>query len=232
MKRLLALMSFFVAFLVGCEVRLDSIASSNGKSEAQSMIDENIAPQSLIDSFERRDYDGVFKVINTAKKMRHQEYFAGVVKSFWYCASIEEGGGCSAEVNSFSQEPRVRLELADYLIQAARNKFLDDEGGDYVEYARSMVGYGDPEISSKAVRIIGIYSDPIDIPLFERILSKEDVFDFYSAAFALSKNCGAKEADVMMLAGSLTDRGLADYLIKSWLDWVDIRKVDCRELLK
>jgi len=192
-------------------------------SMRQHISDKSISPADLVKAIETRDIDATLKALGLIRKMSSPEPFLSVIKKYWDCQS----NICSAEVRDFVGDPKVKLEFADCLIQAKKNRRLAGSSSEYADYVRQILKEGRPEIFERAVIILGIYSDPEDIHFFVRVLQQEDVKSFSGAVFAISYSCAMKVNDIQDLAERFHDKEMARYLMETWSALSFVRKSAC-----
>lgn len=86
-------------------------------------------------------------------------------------------------------DPNVRLNLADILVQAARNGDITGEPADVHDFVRNTLDTGSPNLVSQAAITLSTFDREEDVPALERIAMQRDARTFRSVVVALSRMC-------------------------------------------
>jgi hypothetical protein len=88
-------------------------------------------------------------------------------------------------------DPGVRLNLADILLQAAKNGEITSEPADVHDFVRNTLDTGPPKLVSQAAITLSTFDQDEDVPALERIALQRDSRTFRSTIIALSRMCGS-----------------------------------------
>jgi hypothetical protein len=213
-----------VALLTGCQKEAASPELQKSEVRAEAAVDKSVGRDELVSTLASKDFDRTISLMNRIKRMRYQGDVLPLLSEVWQLnlaamPDVDKG---------FVTHPRIRLEVADVLMQASRNGAPNLEPAAYVDYARQHARSKDPDVARQAVLVLGVANDPVDIGLLAEILSVESEATFRAAAIALVRNCAVDEARVSRIADSLRSRELQADLRKSWTDAQGLRRHVCR----
>ncbi len=213
-----------LALLMSC--RQDTGSSEPQKSElrAETVADKAVGRDELVATLESKDFDRTISLMNRIKRMRYQGDLLPLLNDVW---QLNLASMPNVE-KAFVAHPRIRLEVADVLMQASRNGAPNLEPAAYRAYARQHATSKDPDVARQAVLVLGLANDPADIALLAEILGAETEAASRAAVISLVRNCAVDEARVMRIAGGLRSRELQADLRKSWTDAQGLRRHVCR----
>lgn len=86
-------------------------------------------------------------------------------------------------------DPGVRLNLADILLQAAKNGDIAREPADAHDFVRNTLDTGSPKLVGQAAITLSTFDRDEDVPALERIALQRDSRTFNSIVVALSRMC-------------------------------------------
>lgn len=205
--------------------RQDSVGSEPQTSKLHAEIhpDKAVARDELISTLASKDFDHTLSMMNRVKRMRYQGDMLPLLSDVWHLNLT-----AMPQVDkAFVAHPRIRLEVADVLMQASRNGAMGLEPTAYSAYARQHARSKDADIARQAILVLGVASDPADIALLTDILVEERESTFNAAALSLVRNCAVDERTILVIAEGLRKRALRDYFRKSWEDGQGLRSHVC-----
>ena len=137
----------------------------------------------------------VVRILNEVKRVGYRGDVLPLIANLW--------SGKSNDLPKSATEPDiVRIQLADILAQAYRNGFLTSLDSGIHPYARKLIASDDPQLVSSAVQVLAIIDDPTDVPLLERIASKEVRPTFRATVAALAEMCSPQADEALLRLGS------------------------------
>lgn len=143
------------------------------------------------------DVGKMVETMNQVKRVSYKSEIVPYVESLWF----RTAAGLSEDDWSFLNLPRVRLEVADVLVQASKNGMYSNDRKVFVEYARRYVGSNDLDAARQAIIILGVNDDRGDQILLTSI--------------GLEENNRTSDTALVLLAGMcLTDGESGDILSK------------------
>jgi hypothetical protein len=127
-----------VLLLAGCPgpTRDDSSRSASRQSNSAVAAAE-VSTQELTVVLASGQFEQTIKVMNRIKRMQHQGHLLPILVDVWD-AKFEKYPQASRE---FASNARIRIEVADVLIQAYRNGALDGRGRERYRHIRSKAVY-------------------------------------------------------------------------------------------
>lgn len=219
-------MVFCLISLIGCQKSQPSKEVEQQPSVTiGSPVSQAVTREELIAALESNSFDRMVSVMNRIKQMNYQGDLIPLLGSIW--------SGSLAEIprvdKDFVDHPRIRLEIADVLLQASRNNggFNLDPGA-YAAYARELVNFEDSAVAMEAIIVVGIANEPEDLPLLEKFISEERDATFRAAAIAYAQNCDVGKAALDRVAASIRSEENRTFLNSLWTNFQDTRKSVCR----
>lgn len=224
----------YIAFaMAGCLIVLGGCQKGQSSNENAQQPTVKIGEQDrqavsreeLITVLESNNFDRTVSVMNRVKTMEYQGDLMPLLKNIW--------GGNLADVprmnKAFGEHPRVRIEIADVLLQASRNnRGFNLEPNAYSEYARGLVNSEDSEVAMQAISVVGIANDPVDLPLLEKILAEEKDATYRVAALAYTKNCAVNKEAIEHITASIKREEIRSYLSETWSEFQKLRQFLCQ----
>lgn len=218
-----------VLLLAGCSgpARDDSssVASRHSKSSPAA---EEVSKQELTLVLASGQFEQTIEVMNRIKRMQHQGHLLPILVDVWD-ARFEKYPQVNRE---FVSSARVRIEVADVLIQAYRNGALDgrDRERDIATYARKQSTSHDLDVARQAILVLGVVNDPVDVVFFTSLVEAEAAGTFGAATVSLSRNCAADQQKVKTVATSLRSGTNRDLLLNAWESNQRLRAAICERL--
>jgi HEAT repeat protein len=213
--------------IVGCQKNQPS--SEVGKQATVATGDQSgqeVSREALISVLESKSFDQTVSVTNRIKAMHYQGDLIPLLKNIW--------GGNLADLprvdKAFVEHPRIRLEIADILLQSSRNNSgfnLDPKA--YTAYARGLVNSEDSEVARQAIVVVGIANDPVDLPVFEKILAQENDATYRATALEYTMNCAVNKEAIERIKMSIKKEENRSYLNEAWTDYQGTRQSVCKK---
>jgi hypothetical protein len=222
----LVIISCMIA-IVGCQKNQTSNEAS--KQAAVATGEQNgqtVSREALISVLESKSFDQTVSMTNKIKTMHYQGDLIPLLKNIW--------GGNLAEMprvdKAYVEHPRIRLEIADILLQSSRNSSgfnLDPNA--YSAYARGLINSEDSEVAVQAIVVVGIANDPADLPVLEKILAEENNATYRATALAYTMNCAVNKEAIERITTSIKKEENRSYLNEAWTDYQGMRQSVCRK---
>ena len=178
----------------------------------------------LISTLATQDFDRTISVMNRIKAMRYQGDILPLISEAWQL-NLTNMPHVERE---FVAHPRIRIEIADVLLQASRNGATGLEPSAYSSYARLNATSTDRDVAIHALLVLGVAGDAVDIPLLADILASENEATFRAAVHAFVQVCGVDDERVARIASRLRSRVLQDHLRQSWREAPELRSHLCK----
>lgn len=203
----------------------------SGCSDAEKSERRDVVPAPLSDTRSRLltdlqsgDVNRIVVALNDAKATPSDGRVLQLLRTVW-SLDVATLPGVSLDVMN---DPRVRIEVADALMQASNNRDAEVDRAGILEYARSLIASDDAKVSRSAVTVIGFGFDDRDIGLLVDLYLKDDRL-WRTAAFSLVTHCGVSEGEIESLsrrAGG--ERG--EFLRNFWSKAGSSRDVWCKRI--
>jgi hypothetical protein len=133
---------------------------------------------------------------------------------------------------TFVESPRIRIELADILIQAERNSLINGRAREIAVYARQLSTSPDVDVARQAILVLGVVNVPEDVAFLTGLIGSEAAGTFNSAAISLSRNCAADPSKVKGLATGLKSATNRAFLLSAWDSNQQLRAAICERKSK
>jgi hypothetical protein len=222
----LAITSCLVA-IVGCQK--NQPANEIGKQATIATAGQNgqaVSQEALISVLESRNIDQTVLMTNQIKTMHYQGDLIPLLKNLWAGNFVD----MPRVDKAFVEHPRIRLEIADILLQASRNNSgfnLDPNA--YSAFARGLVNSDDASVAMEAIGVIGIANEPADLPLLEKILAEENNATYRAAAIAYTQNCAVNLDAIKRVTATIKSEEFRSFQNKLWTDYHGMRQAVCRK---
>jgi|WetSurMetagenome_2_1015567.scaffolds.fasta_scaffold76813_2 hypothetical protein len=226
-----ARIAFAIAFclivIVGCQKNQSSKETEQQPTAKTGEPDRQaVSREELITVLELKDFDRTVLVTNRIKQMEYQGDLIPLLKNIWE--------GNLADIprvdKAFVGHPRIRLEIADILLQASRNnRGFNLDPNAYTAYARGLVNSEDSAVAMEAIGVVGIANEPADLPLLEKILTEERNANYRAAAIAYTENCAVNKEALDRVTASIKSEENRSFLNKLWTDFQESRQSVCRK---
>lgn len=177
-----------------------------------------VSRDELIAVLETKNFDLTILVMNRVKMTHYKGDLIPLLKNIW-AGNLVDIPNINKE---FVDHPRIRLEIANVLLQASRNDLgFDLEPNSYNEYARSLVHSKDEDVAIQAISILNIANNPADLPLLKKLVTEENSATFRIAVIAFTNNRAVTQIDVERVAEALKSSEIREYLNKEWLNKIN-----------
>ncbi|MFN7219942.1 MAG: hypothetical protein ACK5UX_04825 [Burkholderiales bacterium] len=151
-------------------------------------------------------------VMNRIKAMQHQGDLLPALLEVWD-GKLDN----FPKVNrAFIDSPRIRIEVADILIQAERNGLINGRARELAVYARQLSTSQDVDVARQAILVLGVVNAPEDVAFLTRLIDSESAGTFNVAAVSFSRNCAADASKIKMIATSLKSAENRALLLSVW----------------
>lgn len=222
-----ALPLVLLAMLAGCGPTMES-TSSNASSEvasnnAPSRGDRAVSREQLVSALNSRDFEAAISIFNDIKRESYQGPIIQTVRDLWSFRPVEYPH-LDAQ---FISHPRIKLELADILLQYERNNQPSNVNPEYLIYAREMAMNSDPEIARQAILVLGVGAEDRDVGLLTNILMRDDSALSMAAANSLVRICSVSEASIIDLSKKVPALAARTQLLNSWRSMQSVRAYTC-----
>ncbi|MCR6480207.1 hypothetical protein NU688_28900 [Variovorax sp. ZS18.2.2] len=213
--------------LTACHQSADPQSLRDGSKNTGAAYKENQtgdAVEKLISLIAKSDEDGVVGLLNELKKTNTTGLMNEKLQQFWELKGVE-----NPAAQEFLMRPRVRLMLADFLVQLWNNGRIDGPVQPYVSYARGFVKSSDVDLINSAVVLLGLAGEHADVKVFEEILRSENEKIFYSASLAFSMSCFVNQDQFESMAAKIQMNNLRDHLRTAWGSYSGYRESRCQK---
>lgn len=170
-----------------------SSASTANAAEAVRSTGSSFSAEELQKILQQRNASTLSESLNKVKKLGATRDGLQLLEQVW-------AGNQSQHPDLAWQtiaDPGVRLNLADILLQAAKNGDITREPADVHDFVRSTLDTGSPNLVGQAAIILSTFDRDEDVAALERIALQRDSRTFRSIIIALSRMC-ASAADAAL----------------------------------
>jgi hypothetical protein len=223
---LLLLCAAGAAFIGGVYVRHDTEQPVQNAAQQPPArpADSAVSRDELVATLLTQDFDRTILMMNRVKGMRYQGDVLPLLAEAWELKLTN-----LPQVNrAFVAHPRIRIELADVLLQASRNGAAGLQPEEYISYARQNAISNDREVAMQAILVLGVGRDRADLPLLTTILESESESTFQAAAISFVQNCAVDDARITSTADHLRSRARQEQLRQLWRDELKFRAHICK----
>ena len=131
------------------------------------------------------------------------------------------------EYQEFLLKDRVRIELADALVQGVRNGRISGNSNAFVDFAKQKLASEDDFVTSRAILILGGDHSGNNLELILRELKKEKEGTYRAAVLALSQQCDIDAIDVENFVEALKKEEVRAFFHKTWQGLDSHRSLMC-----
>lgn len=204
--------------LAGCERSASAPTTEARPAEPPLTAASAIAHLSAARS--KADFPTASEIVNRAKSLEGTERkdFTDELLRLWALPS---------PADSDAEGVRIRLEIADYLLQQTKNQRIFGEVTPYLAYARRVEASGSRQNVWKALLVLGFGEESADIATLRKHLNDEDQRTANSAALGLAINCGVPEDDAPLIRQSIVRDSQRTYFDEAWRKAAGMRQF-CR----
>ncbi|WP_232831458.1 hypothetical protein [Peristeroidobacter agariperforans] len=164
-----------------------SSASAASAAEAVRSIGSSFSAEELQKILQQRNASTLSESLNKVKKLGATRDGLQLLEQVW-TGNQSQYPELSWEAIS---DPGVRLDLADILLQAAKNGDITQEPVDVHDFVRNILDTGSPKMVSQAAITLSTFDEDADVPALERIALQRDSRTFRSIIIALSRMCAS-----------------------------------------
>jgi hypothetical protein len=173
----------------------------------------------LINASKMGGDDEFLDAVHEVKKNGHFVDCASVFMDFWLLKTSKYNG---VELG-FLKKNGIRIQVADVLLQAEKNKRINIDKAPILDYVRSLsIGDG-CEIYNRALLILGGTMDAGDLGKIRKEVISQDRCTFSAASIALASRCDVKDGDVERIRESLSSISRKKFLMDTWLKFHGLR---------
>lgn len=140
--------------------------------------------EKLTDALRGGDVEKVLSLINDAKELSYQGEAIQLMQSLWAGKGLPSGVS-----SSLIKKDIIRINAADYLVQAHNNGLLEVNKGEFQTFARKLLSSDDAEAVSASLFVLAHIDDPEDVKLIEPLVLSKSEYLFRSATLALAMMC-------------------------------------------
>lgn len=220
---LLSSLAIAVSAIVGCKNGgYENGSPAKSADLPASLVSTSVSKEELLSAIESEDFDRFIDIANRIKQMRYIGDVVPVLKEAWALDldSSPPGKG------RFLAHPRIRLEIADILLQASKNGVSGLEPKSYGAYAREQINSPDQDVARQAILVLGVLGDPLDVETLARLVRMQGEGTFRAAASSLVRNCAVDQSYISTLSDALNEKNKEE-LRDFWLQISGIRKHLC-----
>lgn len=166
---------------------------------------------------EKRDFDSAVMVINAAKELEATERkdFSDYLIAQWSRPAPELGD---------NEAVRIRLSIADYLLQDTKNRRIYGDTTPYLAYAREVADGGCAHCLGAALMVLMVGDEPQDLATFRQHLNDPDKLVSDVAALALAQSCHVSESEAEADLQSIHSEKQRAYFQDSRRKYATLRK--------
>ena len=167
------------------------------------------------------DYESSIKALNNVKGMRYSGHLVPTIVKLWNRDAIT---GINKE---FISSPRIRIELADILLQLYRNGAQGLDAKAYEEYARSLIKSPDHDVARQAILVLGIANNPKDKNIFIEMFADKKNSHWRAAGLSLIANCATSHPTIQQLSTKVSNER-SKFIQNAWEAQKNLR--DCQNI--
>lgn len=161
----------------------------------------------VIDALGGNDVNRVLSAINNAKELPYQGEMIQLMQALWNSEGLKDDISID-----MIQKDVVRINVADFLVQANKNGLVELDTNQFQAYARKVLKSTDTEAVSSALFVLANIDDPEDVELIKPfVLSKSDYL-FRSAALSLAMMCNDASDEALTGLSQKLKGSKRDYL--------------------
>jgi len=161
----------------------------------------------LTDALKGNDTEKVLSSINEAKELGYQGETIQLLYSIW-TGEGQPTGISAALVN----KDIVRINVADYLVQAHKNELLELSLDEFQSFSRKVLSGDDVEVISSALFVLAHIDDKEDVKLIEPFIHSKSDYLFRSASLSLAMMCNAMSEKTLISLSEKLDVSRRAYL--------------------
>ena len=168
-----------------------------------------VTVQSLTADLKSRNIDQIDKSLNDTKTMSYKGEILPFVLDLW-----EKRNDKHPRLPWDVVETNiVRVELADILLQAVKNRRLKLDSQPIHRFVSGLVDSDDPDVARKAIGALSIVDDEADVDRIHNVAKGKDPATFRIAVVTLTHMCNRKAANAIAeLEGSIAEPQFNSYI--------------------
>jgi hypothetical protein len=176
-----------LALIAGCSPNAtgESGSASTASADIVRSTGSSFSAEELKKILQRQNASALSESLNKVKKLGATRDGLQLLEQVW-------AGNQSQHPDLAWQtiaDPEVRLNLADILVQAARNGEIESEPADAHQFALDVVNTQPPKLVNQALTMLSIFERDEDVAVIEKVALRHDQRTFRSAVAALSSMC-------------------------------------------
>ena len=207
-----------VAALAACQKPADP-QPPQAHPMAAPPLDASASIAMLSQAIDRLDFDTATRVIHAAKALdgTQRRDFSSHLQRQW--ARPPPG-------DQETEAIRIRLEVANYLLQDTKNRRIAGATAPYLTYARAVVQAPatDNLNRSAALIVLWIGGEAQDLDTFRHHLNAQDKWVADAAALGLAGHCDVSEADAAEIGQAIASERQRAYFNDAWRRFAPLRQ--------
>ncbi len=174
--------------------------------------DDYVDVKTLEVELKTRNIDRIIVTLNAIKRMRYQGQILPYIEDLWYLKRDRYPDLPWDVIES----DIIKVELADILLQAERNGFIDIETLQIHSYLSSRLDTSDVLVIRNSILALGTIDDPSDVPRILALAKRQKEGIFHAAVLTLAEMCNSS-AKVALdhLEHEITDVELLEFLVST-----------------
>ena len=168
-----------------------------------------VTVQSLTADLESKNIDRIDKSLNDIKTMSYKGQILPFVTDLWEQRKDKHPGLPWDVIGS----EVVRVELADILLQAWKNRLVKLDPEPLHRYVAGLITSPDPDVARIAIVALSMVDDEADVEGIHQIAKQQEPATFRVAVLSLSRMCNQKAAKAM----AELERSIAEPPLKSFI---------------
>lgn len=199
--------SKFLKLFVGAAICISAFAIEVSAGDKSSMYPYStdgkyIEPKYLFDILKSRNIDKIIETMNDIKKLANEKKILNVVIDLW-AKNDEKYPDLPWDIITTDV---VRLELADILIQAKKNRVIDLEISSMHTFVSRLIQGDDYRTKLQALLVLPLFNDPRDVPIILDVIKTPGSAWFRAGVRTLAAMCNdSAKAALDELEKSLAD---------------------------
>lgn len=179
-----------------------------------------VTVQSLTADLESRNIDQIDKSLNDIKTMSYKGEILPFVEDLWEQRKDKHPSlPWDVIVTKI-----VRVELADILLQAVKNRRLKLDPQPMHRLVSGLVDSTDPDVARKAIGALAIVDDETDVDRIHQVAKRKDPATFRIAVLTLTQMCNQRAGNAIAeLEASITEPQFNSYIKQRRRDSEDFK---------
>ncbi len=188
-----------LTLITGCSPNATGESNAAAANEAASTAEavrntgKRFSAEELQEILQERDASTLSQSLNKVKKLGASRDAVQLLEQVWSGDQSRYPGLAWQTI----EDPQVRLDIVDLLVQASNNGEIEREPADMHEFARNVLSTGSPKLVGQAAITLSLFERDDDVSALEKIALQRDSRTFRSIVIALSRMC-APAADAAL----------------------------------